>query len=131
MYFTGCVYYNFIIRQWHVAFPLMCVGLYIAETPGIKCLTHIKGNAIERRYLTPALNKTPAYYHNVAHSNPFSCCGPRQLIFSSAKKQQGNSADCSKENALRYTCFVSNPCPWLEPLHRLFFYVALADRAHN
>jgi len=76
----------------------MCVGLYVAETPDIRCLFD----------KTPALNKTPVYYHNVAHSNPISCCGPIN-IFSSANKQQGNSADCSDENPLRYyACFVSN-----------------------
>jgi len=43
-----------------MAFPLMYVGLYIAEylIPGV----------------SPGLNKTPVFYRNAAHSNPISCC---------------------------------------------------------
>ena len=61
---------NPAIRQRYVAFPLMCVGLYIAETPDTRCLFG----------KTPALSKTPVYYHNVAHSNPISCCGPINIF---------------------------------------------------
>ena len=86
----------FAIRQWHVAFPLMCVGLYVAETPNSRCLFG----------KTTWFNKTPVYYHNVAH---LAAVG--HLIFSRANKQQGNSADFKKEIVLRYACFVSKPYP--------------------
>ena len=76
------------IRQWYVAFLLMCVGLYIAETPDTWCLFGKQ----------TALNKKPTVIQLAA-------VGQLANIFSSANEQQGNSADCSEENPLRYTCY--------------------------
>ena len=58
------------IRQWYVAFPLMSVGFYIAETPNSRCLF---GKA-----LTTTVQPTVIHFAAVD-----------QLIFSQANKQQG------------------------------------------
>ena len=81
--------------------PLMHVGLYdIAETPNSRCLFCKTPGSIRHLFATTM---------QPMHSSPISCCG--QLIVSRANKQQGNSADCNKEIALRYACSVNKPCP--------------------
>ena len=88
---------NSNIKQWHVSFPFICVGLYMAETPNTKCFFG----------KTP---KTLVFYHNVAQ---LVAVGQPVFskIFSRTNKEQGNSADCNEEITIRYVCFGSKPFP--------------------